>query len=463
MGTSLMFARRYLGWVEIAACVILFEAVLSGSANAATQVDRKAGSCSYEDVSSAVNTAESGDTVIVPAGSATWNKCLTITKGITLQGAGIGQTVIISSIAEREGSLIRYAPASPSLNEPFRITGFTLDANNISHGIILANYTTIIINKIRVDHNRILKAGSRRPGEGKWRCIAVYGTVYGVIDNNVIDSTNGKAIDSGGMEGKSWAELTRNFGDENNIYYEDNTFISNDTFSSCGNGGRYVSRYNNYFGSQSNFFPILDAHGNQLKGIYGTMMVEIYGNNIDLGPQAGCFLDHRGGQALVFFNKIKAGRPVTSKVRDEYDDATHPAPNPFLQHVTNSYYWNNRSNSLLISPYIVKHIPNKDVNYDGVQLAEDVDFWVHKVDFGGTKGMGCGSLENRPGTCVPGTAYWATEQPCAEVSDDNIGAHPRKPISGTLYKCTAPNVWSTYYTPYTYPHPLRGEKSVLSK
>ena len=28
-------------------------------------------------------------------------------------------------------------------------------------------------------------------------------------------------------------------------------------------------------------------------------------------------------------------------------------------------------------------------------------------------------------------------------------------IAGTLYKCTSTNKWEPYYTPYTYPHPLR--------
>jgi hypothetical protein len=35
-----------------------------------------------------------------------------------------------------------------------------------------------------------------------------------------------------------------------------------------------------------------------------------------------------------------------------------------------------------------------------------------------------------------------------------IGRSPTTPISGALYKCTATNTWTSYYTPYTYPHPL---------
>jgi hypothetical protein len=32
--------------------------------------------------------------------------------------------------------------------------------------------------------------------------------------------------------------------------------------------------------------------------------------------------------------------------------------------------------------------------------------------------------------------------------------------SGVLYKCTAPNTWTLYYTPYTYPHPLQTSSSL---
>lgn len=55
--------------------------------------------------------------------------------------------------------------------------------------------------------------------------------------------------------------------------------------------------------------------------------------------------------------------------------------------------------------------------------------------FDGTQGVGSGLLSARPSTCTSGVAYWATD-------------------SSELYKCTATNTWSAYYTPYTYPHPL---------
>src|SRR6266568_4493975 len=46
------------------------------------------------DVATAISKAADGDTVTVPPGTAIWSSQLTITKNITLQGAGVGQTII---------------------------------------------------------------------------------------------------------------------------------------------------------------------------------------------------------------------------------------------------------------------------------------------------------------------------------------------------------------------------------
>ena len=68
--------------------------------------------------------------------------------------------------------------------------------------------------------------------------------------------------------------------------------------------------------------------------------------------------------------------------------------------------------------------------------------------FNGTVGTGSGTLASRPSTCTTGVAYWATDQ--GNWNQSGSGGQ------GELFKCTATNTWTLYYTPYTYPHPLTG-------
>jgi hypothetical protein len=53
---------------------------------------------SYAAVSAAVALAFDGDTVQIPAGTATWNNSLSVDRGITIQGAGATSTVITNAM-----------------------------------------------------------------------------------------------------------------------------------------------------------------------------------------------------------------------------------------------------------------------------------------------------------------------------------------------------------------------------
>ena len=73
-------------------------------------------------------------------------------------------------------------------------------------------------------------------------------------------------------------------------------------------------------------------HGNMPQGPnYSTMVGEIYGNyiNIKRGHGHADLLDHRGGEALCFFNSVTTGS-LYSQLREEYADnstATTPTCN----------------------------------------------------------------------------------------------------------------------------------------
>jgi hypothetical protein len=79
--------------------------------------------------------------------------------------------------------------------------------------------------------------------------------------------------------------------------------------------------------------------------------------------------------------------------------------------------------------------------------------------FNGTSGTGWGTLANRPTTCTAGVAYFATDQGSWNTSTTNTYGVQMNGADGVLYKATAANTWTLYYTPYTYPHPLRSEST----
>ncbi len=79
-------------------------------------------------------------------------------------------------------------------------------------------------------------------------------------------------------------------------------------------------------------------------------------------------------------------------------------------------------------------------------LTQNLDYYLYTSSFTGASGVGSGTLASRPSTCTTGVAYWATDQ--GNWNQSGSGTQ------GELFKCTATNTWTLYYTPYTYPHPL---------
>lgn len=77
--------------------------------------------------------------------------------------------------------------------------------------------------------------------------------------------------------------------------------------------------------------------------------------------------------------------------------------------------------------------------------------------FNGTVGTGIGTLANRPTTCTAGVGYWAVDQGSWNAGSFTY-TYPNGGSTysqGQLYKCTAANTWTLYWTPLTYPHPLQ--------
>jgi hypothetical protein len=406
-----------------------------------------AASPALADVQAAIALANNGDRVIVPAGNATWSSRLEITKYIILVAAGLGQTNITSNYNAVNNSwyestdtyLISWVPSNPSLNLPFRLSGFDLDCAGKCGGVYFSNSnSTSAVKKVRMDHMGIKSCSSLYH--------SISGPVWGCADHNVLDARALAArpdmIDNMGDYATTWNNFTFNFGTIDNFYWEDNTVHTRhgDVWDD-GAGNRYCARYNTIHhweasGGQG-LFPLFQIHGN-----LGSMGCELYENTILMENWRGCYLAiQRGGKTLVYNNHLANPSGWDIRIWEEYIDtddppAFNPAGEP--QHPSDSYYWSNGSSATYVMPTDIGSTVNYPAPLSRIVPMEDKDFWNHKASFNGSSGVGVGLLSARPATCTTeGVGWWATDQ-------------------SKLYRWHN-NSWEEYYVPYTYPHPYRSD------
>lgn len=275
-----------------------------------------AASCELADVTSAVDAATDGDTVVVPACSATWSATLNVGKSVHLQGAGIGQTVITNDQGDGsnpQGADFMTMTVSSSDGGRVRISGFELVGSRTSAGLYLGGGP---LSEIQVDHCSFHEfLGRAIHASGRFR-----GLVYA---NRVTDSRKTFDTYGGSQMNESW-QTPLSFGTTDMVVYEDNVLEytaggwypgSSAASFSHGQGGRSTWRHNTWTNHHEalDFFPVFDAHGNQeeMTGTdptaeppggdgnhRGTRQVELYANT---------FVNHGGAQASARITDLRGG------------------------------------------------------------------------------------------------------------------------------------------------------------
>jgi hypothetical protein len=266
----------------------------------------------------------------------------------------VGKTILINGHSQTTFQII--APTSGRV----RITGIEFDGKRIGAGIHVSGP---IWGEFQIDHSKFFEMAGR--------AVHVEGLLSGLIYHNAFIDIF-KAVDTYAgttYMNTSW-QMPLTLGTTQCVVTEDNTFTYHSWYprsaaavSSHGLGGRATWRHNIW---QNNipgldFFPIIDAHGNQEAvnlatntGTHrGTRQLELYNNifksNVGSGSTAAPG-QIRGGTAVIFNNTYTG-----TDVGNSYEMREEDGPNRFNRLTTYPGYdqhwvwiWNNISNGTVM-------------------------------------------------------------------------------------------------------------------
>jgi hypothetical protein len=387
-----------------------------------------AASCSQADVTAAYTAAAAGDTVAIPAGNCTWTAQLSVTKSITIMGAGASSTKITRGALTTP--LINIALP---LDVPVRISGIYFDqvtnAGKDQTAIFVAGKKngSFSYTKIRIDNNTFNKG--RRP-------IFWYGWSYGVVDHNQFINCD-MAVMIIGDSNYAWQRPIA-AGTANAVFIEDNIFTLNNNATEYEpglqiyhqDGARTVTRYNTFDGTaytsgNSMFF---DSHPNQkyylgtTADFRGQPLIEIYNNHFH-AYKTYYFIYLRGGSSLIFNNTFDydyGSPPLVIALTEEESWQTlffNPLRTtwPAEDQITNSFFWNNTLKGAAVTDARTWMLG------DGPFIQKDRDYFMHEPQATG------------------GKSTYPTRAGASDMTFSSSGANAYYP-----------------YSTYTYPHPLTG-------
>jgi hypothetical protein len=290
---------------------------LLGVLTQANAITRTAASPSFIDVNAAINGRKDskgatwqplhdGDTLVIPAGSATWRSTVTIkNKSLTVKGAGIGLTNITADPTAKSGTIFRIENCGSKFVSVSDITWI---------GSSVGNKATFVVGKGIRDVNTNIRLHHMHFVVNR-RGVMLLGRVEGVIDHctfrcSLKASCQGVTVWGDAQyrlvpgktaasfpPGTAWTAAAV-FGDSHRAFIEDCDFdfdYKNDAAVEGYYGAKYCVRYCTIKNT------LLGSHGLD-SGVSSMHNYEAYNNAFQTTSYTGVSLGVRGGTALLWGN-----------------------------------------------------------------------------------------------------------------------------------------------------------------
>jgi len=313
------------------------------------------------DIQEAVNQAQPGDVVLIPAGQWDFSGTVFAPDGIHIRGAGKDATLLKRNDTASKPFFVVDGGGS----NPFRFSDMTLQGVGVER--FRAGDLSVLDSGLLIEGKAIdFQVYDARFTGFTEACVKVYGFegstpghARGVIyRNEFVDSIY---VDMGvtalgyGVaicgDDEEW-ELA--LGSANAVFVEDNYFERCRHAVAANAAARYVFRYNTVVDT---YYPYaaVDAHGADERR-RGTRSYEVYGNTISGGvhwdtgestAEHGTWaIGIRGGDGVIFNNQfLSMSDPIFLTIENYANLSGYSYPVP--DQTTGLYIWNNRYNGVL--------------------------------------------------------------------------------------------------------------------
>jgi hypothetical protein len=346
--------------------------IISCQLDEVDEVDEVDGLIDQTVIKKEIDQAADGDTILVPPGICIIDKTIVFSKNITLKGAGIDKTIIISNFTEFNTQPFYFIGSSSSVPDSFRVTGMTFKSeisDNDSNFIYIDGNSK----KFRIDHCKFTLGGAHS--------IMIDGDTYGVIDHCIFDNDSQESISIRNTveQDNIWsAAPSMPMAANEAVFIEDCefNFITKGTHAVTSvNGAKFVFRYNTV-NSKING-ALVDAHGN-FENDRSNYSAEVYNNilnNLHTSQYISYGIYIRGGKAIICDNVLN-GRfsyPVTlTNYRSWTSSLQYPSAGAYVDpddgrtynpnittwvnarslsdSIRDTYCWNNRLTGRMIDP-----------------------------------------------------------------------------------------------------------------